>query len=261
MEQIIIFHYHHENSLIHKMDARIKILSMIVLSISISIASNIYSYIILSIFILLALFFSRLPILSLLKNMKIFLLLIIAIIVFNSIEMVKHPIYNYLPAIEISSIGLIRGLYFAWRLILIIALSTIVTSTMSLITFKNVIEWYLYPIPFIPSTRIATIINMTFVLIPTIFDKYIEMKNAQLSKCIDARKNPIRKLIYISLPLLTGVIRKTDELIYAMESRCYTENRTKAIFKSKFSDWVILILSTSVSISVILFSYFKFQII
>lgn len=53
---------------------------------------------------------------------------------------------------------------------------------------KNVIEWFLAPIPFVPEARVAAMFSLTFVLIPLIFDQASEMREAQKARCIDERK-------------------------------------------------------------------------
>lgn len=86
------------------------------------------------------------------------------------------------------------------------------------------------PVPFIPEVQVATMINLTFLLIPVIFDNYSEMMSAQKSRCIQLRKNPIKRVNFIVFPLLSRTLRRADEIVYAMESRCYCEERTRAIF-------------------------------
>ncbi len=70
MDKIILFNYFYRDSIIHKMEARIKILSMLIISITISISSNILNYIILSTLIIFYFFLSKLPIKLILKSIK-----------------------------------------------------------------------------------------------------------------------------------------------------------------------------------------------
>lgn len=169
----------------------------------------------------------------------------------NAFTIAGDPV-PYFPIESVSMQGVITGLRFAGRLTLIIMICTIVTGTTSLLIFKNVIEWYLRPIPFIPEVRVATMISLTFVLIPVIFDSYTEMMNAQKSRCVELQKNPIKRVNFIVFPLLSRTLRRTDEIVYAMESRCYSEVRTRAIFKTNKIDWLILTICVAVLFFVIL---------
>lgn len=241
MDRIAFFHYQHRNSIIHNLDSRVKILIMLVLSISINLLSSIYSYGVVFAYVLFMIAASKLPILTLLKNLRMFLVIIAFVLIFNSLEM---PSLLRPSTITFSHEGFIRGLYYSSKLVLILSLTTAITSTFSLIAFRNTIEWYLSLIKPIPAKRIATMINMTFIFIPIIFDKYIEIRNAQLSRGLDSRKRPIKMLVSVTRTLLTSIIRQSDDIAYAMEARNYSEEASGVVFgKLKALDVIMLVCS------------------
>ncbi len=85
---------------------------------------------------------------------------------------------------------------------------------------------------------------MTFIFIPIIFDKYIDIRNAQISRGLDSRKRTIKMLVYTTRSLLTSIIRQSDEMAYAMEARNYTEDSSIIIFdKLKVFDVIMLVCS------------------
>jgi len=241
----------HKNTVLHRMDGRLKLLCMLLLSLSASLASEWRHYLVPLALVIAALIIARLPIAALLKEMKFFAVIILIVLVTNAFTIAGDPI-PYFPIKGVSIQGVMEGLRFAGRLILVIMVCTIVTGTTSLLTFKNVIEWYLRPIPFIPEVRVATMINLTFVLLPVIFDSYTEMMNAQKSRCVELRRNPIKRVNFIVFPLLSRTLRRADEIVYAMESRCYSEVRTRAMFKTNKADWCILTTCAAVLVFVIL---------
>ena len=245
------FHYMHKNTVLHRMDGRLKLLGMLLLSLSASLASEWRHYLVPLALVIAALIIARLPITALLKEMKFFAAIILIVLVTNAFTIAGDPI-PYFPIQSVSIQGVMAGLRFAGRLILVIMVCTIVTGTTSLLTFKNVIEWYLRPIPFIPEVQVATMINLTFVLLPVIFDSYTEMMNAQKSRCVELRRNPIKRVNFIVFPLLSRTLRRADEIVYAMESRCYSEVRTRAMFKTNKADWFILTTCAAVLVFVIL---------
>ena len=250
MVQVTFFHYMHKNTVLHRMDGRLKLPGMLLLSLSASLASEWRHYLVPLALVIAALIIARLPIAALLKEMKFFAVIILIVLVTNAFTIAGDPI-PYFPIKGVSIQGVMEGLRFAGRLILVIMVCTIVTGTTSLLTFKNVIEWYLRPIPFIPEVRVATMINLTFVLLPVIFDSYTEMMNAQKSRCVELRRNPIKRVNFIVFPLLSRTLRRADEIVYAMESRCYSEVRTRAMFKTNKADWCILTTCAAVLVFVI----------
>ena len=235
------------------MDGRLKLLCMLLLSLSASLASEWFHYLAAFSAALLGLLLAKLPIVALLKDMKYFAIIIMAVFISNTFSVIGAPIPGF-PVASVSIEGVDAGLRFTGRLIVIIIACTVLTGTTSLITFRNVIEWYLRPIPFISEVRVATMINLTFALIPVIFDNYAEMMGAQKSRCIEAKKNPIRRIKYIAFPLLGRTLRRADEIIYAMESRNYSETRTKVIFEINKADWLVLASCSAVFVFVMMYT-------
>lgn len=252
MVEMTFLRYIHKNTVLHRMDARLKLVCMLLLSLAAGFASEWQHYAALLLVLLSALLFAKLPFTALLKDMRFFGIIILLVIIVNAFNIPGDPIPNF-PFTSISTQGVIAGLRFAGRLIIIIMVCTVMTGTTPLTTFKNAVEWYLRPIPFISEVRIATMISLTFMLIPVIFNNYLEMMNAQKSRCLQLRKNPIKRVNFIVFPLLSRTLRRTEEIVYAMESRCYSEVRTRAIFQSNKSDWLIL----GICLSVLFFVFYR----
>jgi len=250
MAQVTFFHYMHKDTALHRMDGRLKLLCMLLLSLSASFAYEWQHYLAPLCLAAIALIAAKLPITALLKDMKFFAAIILIVLVTNAFAIAGDPIPGFFIE-SVSMQGVTRGLRFAGRLVLIIMVCAVVTGTTSLLTFKNVIEWYLRPVPFIPEARVATMISLTFVLIPVIFDSYTEMMSAQKSRCIELRKNPLKRLRFVVFPLLAGTLRRADEIVYAMESRCYSETRTRPLFKTNKVDWLILAICAAVLLFVL----------
>lgn len=250
MVEITFLRYIHKNTVLHRMDARLKLAGMLVLSLAAGFASEWPHYAALFLVLLSAFLVARLPFKALLKDLKFFGLIIFLVLVVNAFKTPGAPFpYPGFPGFSIQ--GAVAGLRFAGRLIVIIMICTIMTGTTSLMTLKKALEWYLRPVPFVPEARIATMIGLTFMLIPLIFHNYREMMNAQKSRGLEGRKNPVRRIKFIVFPLLDRTLRRTEEIVYAMEARCYSEVRTRAVFQSKKSDWLLLGLCLAVFFFVI----------
>lgn len=245
------FHYIHKDTVLHRMDGRLKLVCMLLFSLSAGFASKLQDYLVPLFVLICALLIAKQPLTALLKEMKFFGIIIFIVIVVDALNIPGDPILKFSPA-SISIQGVITGLRFAGRLLIIILVCAVITGTTPLMTFRDVIEWYLRPIPFIPEVRVATMINLTFLLIPVIFDNFIEMMNAQKSRCVGLRKNPIKRMKFMVFPLFDQTLRRADEIVYAMEARCYSEVRTRATFKSNKKDWFMLAICISVFLFVLL---------
>lgn len=237
MAQIIFFQYLQKDTLLHRMDGRIKLLCLLLLSLAVSLADKWQHYAVPFCLLCAALFAAKLPLAALLKELRLFGFMIAAILAANAFFTDGDPLFG-LSFISVQ--GAEAGARFAGRLILMIMACTVMTGTTSLLEFRNIMEWYLRPVPLIPEVKAATIVNLTFVLIPVILDSYAQMMDAQKARCIELRKNPVRRVKYIVIPLLGRTLRRADEIVYAMEARCYSQTRTKAVFHTSKADWALL---------------------
>lgn len=239
MAELTIFHYFPQQSILHHLDGRIKLICMILFTIAAGVANQARWLFILTFIFIMALIISRLPIKKLITEIRYFLFLIGIVIISHSFSVPGRPIPG-LPTNGATWEGLRSGLFFGWRLILIFILGLILTGTTSLSVLKNVIEWFFRPIPFIREAKVATMFSLTFVLIPLIFDQVSEIQEAHKARCIVGRKSPVKRVTLFLYPLLLHILLRADEMGLAMESRCYSQSRTKAVFKTSATDWFIL---------------------
>jgi energy-coupling factor transporter transmembrane protein EcfT len=242
MAELNIFHYWPGNSIFHRMDGRIKLLCMVLLSITAGVVIEIPDFIILTIVLVVVFIGARLPGMVILKEMRYFAFWMLVIILTHSFSVPGAPIL-LLPIGKLTREGLMSGLLFVWRLMLMIIIGTIFTGTTSLSNLRNIIEWFLRLIPFLPASRVATILSLTFKQIPLIFDRASEILDAQRSRCIENRHHPLRRIRFLMVPLFLRIFSQADEIAYAMEARCYSEVRTPAVFMTRKQDWLALILT------------------
>lgn len=249
MAQIVFFQYLEKDSLLHRMDGRLKLLCLLLLSFSVSLAKMPAHYAAAFCLLCAALSAAKLPLAALLREMRLFAFLLAAVFLANAFFTDGDPL-PYLACFSIQ--GTQTGARFAVRLILMIMACTVMTGTTSLLDFRNIIEWYLRPVPFVPEVKAATIVNLTFVLIPVILDSYTEMMDAQKARGIELQKNPVKRVRYMLIPLLGRTLRRADEIVFAMEARCYSQTRTRAVFHTNRADWVLLLACAGVLVFVIL---------
>lgn len=255
MAELNIFHYIPRKSMIHQMDGRVKLICTILLTVAAGIANRTGDLALLTVVLVVALRVSTLPVKNFFTELRYFLFLIGFVLVINAWSIPGTPILASLPRYSPTWEGLISGLMYGWRLILILLIATLLAGTTSLSILKNVIEWFLRPIPFVPAARVATMFSLTFVLLPLVFDQASEMREAQKARGIEGRKSLIARVKFLIFPLLLHTFMGADEMVQAMESRCYSEVRTKAVFQTNPKDWLLLIFSGLIC-SLILFHRF-----
>ena len=83
-------------------------------------------------------------------------------------------------------------------------------------------------------------IGLLMRFIPVIFDEAREIKDAQRARAIEARRNPVFRIVKLTVPLARRTFLRAEKLALAMEARCYREMRTDPQFHFSKKDGFIL---------------------
>lgn len=252
----MIFHYIPGNSFLHRLDVRIKLVIVILFTAAI-LSTSFTGLLIFSLLYGMTLRLICFPVKKLFKEIRYFTLLILIVILVRSISIKGKLLWSCL-FFSIYEKGLISGLLFGWQLILIILQNIILTAVTSVSDINKALEWFLKPIPFIPETVVATMISLTVVLVPLIFDEAQEIMDAHKSRNCQVRKGIIKRITVFSYSLFLKTFLRAGEIAMAMEARCFSENRTKYHFKKvRFPDWSMLLLSTILAVVCFLISLWQ----
>ena len=175
-----------------------------------------------------------------------FYFLILLFVVFmaravSSNEVPQPPIID-LTILQITKQGFYEGIIVCWRLVIVLMVGLAFIRTTRPSEIKGAVEWFLIPFPFIPHKRVATMMSLIMRFVPIIFDQARETVDAQRARCVENRRNPIYRMVKVSIPLFRRTFLCADKLAVAMEARCYNENRTSPDLFSTRRDWLALIV-------------------
>lgn len=224
------------NTVVHRIDPRNKIFLMILLLVSIFLKVDSWSttlilsgalLFVLIIFMILAKV-SFLSFLNSLKAMWILLLFLLIIYIFI-------PNANYNPdhiAFYIGSFGVnydsfYQAGYIILRIMMMLMVTMILTSTTSPMNLTYGLEWYMTPLKLIkfPSHIVAMTLSIALRFIPTLLDETDRIIKAQSSRGVDFQKGGLIKkfsaIISLIIPLFVSAINRSEELSNAMEARGY----------------------------------------
>lgn len=245
-----LFTFHPGNTFLHTMDVRCKSVLVCILSLTMFNAglyeNLLFLFISLSLLKLIGISF-----LTILRQLKWFLLFLIFIFLSQSLSAPGDPIFS-LFGMQISRYGLLLGSKVAIGFLNIMLIGLIFTSTTRIMEIKAAFQWFLKPIPFVPEKRVATIIGLAIKFMPMLLDNAREVNYAVNARCGNLRKNPVYRITNKTWPLIRKTFSSADNLDFAMQSRCYNENRTNIEFHSNGKEFFILALVIILSISSIL---------
>lgn len=239
LNDITFGQYFVANSLIHKLDPRIKILLLILFIAMIFITKNVFSLLIVTFFVFSLILLSKIPVKLYFKNVKVIIPIIIFTAILNVFYVDSGVLLVELGKLQIYSGGLLRSLFMAVRVLLLILVSSILTYTTTPNDLTDAIERLLKPLKFIGLGEAVHTMSMMMTIalrfIPTLIEETDKIMSAQKARGADLESGgiikKIKSLIPILIPLLISAIRRAYELAEAMECRCYNGGKNRQRMK------------------------------
>ena len=245
MKDVSFGQYYPAESLVHKMDARVKILAVIAYIVAVFLVQSFQfmGFLACLTFVIIATAFSRVPFLKVLRSVKgiLFFIILSAVLqlFFNSNG---NPVLVW-KFIYITDQGLLNAGFIVARITLIVLGASLLTLTTSPVELADGIESLLYPLKFIkfPVHEFALIMSIALRFIPTLLDETDRIIKAQKARGADFETGNIFKkakaLIPVLIPLLISSFRRADELADAMDARCYSGSKNRTKYKKMKLTW------------------------
>ena len=224
---------------IHKLDPRTKIILATLFIVSVFIAANPVSFLLLTAITLILISLSRISFKVIVKSVKpsVFIILFTALINIFMTGGEGEPLISFW-IIKIYEEGIARAVMMALRvIILIVGTSVLLTYTTSPISLTDGLEALLAPLKkiHVPVHTFAMMMSIALRFIPTLIEETEKIMNAQKSRGADFTTGSLaqraKALIPLLVPLFVSSFKRAEELATAMECRCYRgdKNRTKLV--------------------------------
>jgi len=220
---------------LHELDARAKILATGIMAVGLFLVDSVAGFLLIAAAVVLLVAASRVPsgtFLNFLKPVALIVSLTVIFQVFFSREGATLLEWGFL---EVHEGGLVRGLFLALRILLLVSTAALLTATTAPVKLADGIEDLLSPLKRLrfPAHELAMMITIALRFIPTLHEEAQKITRAQAARGADfSEGGPIRRaraMLPVLVPLTIGAFRRADELAEAMESRGYRggEGRTR----------------------------------
>ena len=133
--------------------------------------------------------------------------------------------------------------YIILRLMILISLAMILTSSTRPMDMTYAFEWYMYPLKIIhfPVHEIAMTLSIALRFIPTLLDETNRIMRAQESRGADFKHGSLFKrfgaIISLIIPLFVSAIDRSEQLANAMEARGYDPRAKRTRYKKLKANW------------------------
>ena len=234
LRDIIIGQYYQTESVIHRLDPRVKLGGTLLYIISLFCFDNFIGYVLAILFLGIVIRLSHVPFKLMVRGMKAILFLLLITAVFNLFLTPGEPLVSVWK-LSISKEGLVLAVTMAVRLSLLIIGSSIMTLTTTPNNLTDGMEKMMAPLKVfrIPVHEVAMMMSIALRFIPILLEETDKFMKAQMARGADFESGNIfaraKALVPLLIPLFVSAFRRANDLAMAMESRCYRggDGRTK----------------------------------
>ena len=234
LRDITIGQYYPSNSIIHKLDPRVKLFWTLIYIISLFLGQNILIYTIAGLFLFACIRASKVPVKFILRGLKAVFMLLMFSVIFN-IFLTDGEVLFQIWKIRVTKEGIYIAAAMAVRLVFLIMGSSLMTLTTTPNDLTDGLEKSLgfLKVIRIPVHEISMMMSIALRFIPILIDETDKIMKAQIARGADFESGNMllraKAMIPILVPLFVSAFRHANDLAMAMEARCYHggEGRTK----------------------------------
>ncbi|MBI5034098.1 MAG: energy-coupling factor transporter transmembrane protein EcfT [Chloroflexi bacterium] len=261
LRNITIGQYLALDSFIHKMDPRVKLFCFALIVAAVTFCTSYMGNVILLVVVFALVALSKIPIRYALNGLKpaipFMVFLAVMQILFYTPSFAGGQNCTVLfrfGIIESNTCSLQLAIVSAARFVELLVLTSLLTFSTTVTELTLGTEQLLSPLKRFnfPAHELALTMTIALRFVPTFAEELERIMKAQASRGADLGQHgrlrfvrQTRALLPLIVPLFLSALRRAEELVLAMEARCYVggKGRTNILhFEFKSSDWVALTL-------------------
>lgn len=264
IKDITLGQYFPGQSVIHRMDPRIKLSLLMLFIVTIFIASSLVSVLVVLTVLFGIMALTRIPLKLYFRGLKSILIIVLFVSVLNIFYGRGEPIFEWW-IFKITMDGLLRAFYMTIRIASLILTSSVLTYTTSPTDMTDGLERLMKPLKYIkvPVHDIAMMMTIAIRSVPMLLEETDKIMNAQKSRGADLESGGllqrIRAMVPILVPLFISAYRNARDMADAMEARCYqggdTRTRMKVLHMQTL-DYLSLLSVCTLTLAVVLINRF-----
>ena len=201
------------NSVLHRLDARAKLICFIVLIAVVILAHSVIGYALVLAFTAALIIISKLPLSTAIGSVKRMFWFFVLIFIMNALFFSSENAIWSWWIISLSKDGMVQGFNVVFRVIVILLMANVFTLVKPL------------KLVGLPADEIAMIISVAIQFIPTLLQEADTVKKAQIARGARFESRKLHERAAAMLPLIVPIFlsafKKADELAMAMEARGY----------------------------------------
>ena len=253
IRDITLGQFYPGDSVIHRLDARVKIIATLLFIVELFIVDNFIGFVLAAAALGAVILLSKVPFSYIVRGLKPIIMILCFTFALNMF-MIDGTVLVRLGSLKITEEGLRMAVFMAVRLILLLLGSSMLTLCTRPLSLTDGIERLLAPLKKIgvPAHEIAMMMTIALRFIPTLLEETDKIMKAQQARGADFESGNLiqraKSLVPILVPLFVSAFRIAQDLAMAMEARCYRggDQRTRLHeMKLKKRDYAAILLLTA----------------
>lgn len=240
--------YRAGNTVLHKLDARVKVVCLLLATIAIFAAKQPAVLVVIALGLAVLVRSAGITLKELAGAIKPAVFILAVSLLLNMFVVDGTADVVLVGSFGITWAGLVRGVLAVSRILLLVALALVLTSTTSSTQVADAFTSLMMPLAKFgfPVSDIAMTISVALRFIPLTAEELVRIRDAQRIRGVNFDEGSIVKRLsnWLSVltPLVVALFRNADDLAKAMRERCYRSfGRTRFIKKLSFVDKVVLV--------------------
>ena len=235
LRDITIGQYYPANSIIHKLDPRVKLAGALVYIISLFPFRGWAGFLLVTVFLTAAIRLSAVPFSYMVKGLRAIVILLVITAAFNLFLTPGKEVLLHVWIFTVTMEGVKNAAFMLVRLIYLIVGTSIMTLTTTPNHLTDGLEKALSPLSavHVPVHAVAMMMSIALRFIPILIEETDIIMKAQMARGADFENGNLIKraknMVPLLVPLFVSAFRRADDLAMAMEARCYVggKGRTK----------------------------------
>ena len=231
---ITLGQYYQTESVIHRLDPRVKLVATIAYILSLFLVQSVWGYLVAALFLGVMIRLSNVPFKFMVRGMKSIVFLLLLTVILNLFLTPGETLIS-IWKLSITKEGLKVAVMMAVRLSFLIIGSSVMTLTTTPNNLTDGMERLMKPLGKIkvPVHEIAMMMSIALRFIPILMEETDKIMKAQIARGADFESGNLLKkakaMVPLLVPLFISAFRRANDLAMAMEARCYRggDNRTR----------------------------------
>lgn len=226
IRDITIGQYYPVNSVLHRLDPRVKLVSTMIYIVSLFVFDSALGYTVAGLFLAGSIILSKVPFKFMVKGLKPIVMILLITLFFNLVFTPGEVLWSFWM-IQITREGVELAAKMGIRLIFLIIGASIMTLTTTPNQLTDGLERLLRPLNkiHVPVHDIAMMMSIALRFIPILLEETDKIMKAQMARGADFETGglikKVKNMVPLLVPLFISAFRRANDLAMAMEARCY----------------------------------------